>query len=257
MDKNENQGGDIYALVAWADKNRKQLLIGLAVVILAGAVAGLYVWHKTAAETAANAAYCDIKPSPPGEPGTAAQAAQYAQVANNYPDTSAGARAMLMAGSVYFETGAYDQAQAMFQRLLGEHPDFPLADEAEIGVATCLEVKGNKAEAIQHYSSILQRAPGPTWSQARSSLARIYTDENKPEEAVQQYVEMLQARQNDSWTMEAQVQMQGLLEKYPALRQKLAQQAQQQEQLQRQQQQQQQNGGAPATTPTPTLQLGK
>jgi predicted negative regulator of RcsB-dependent stress response len=251
MEKNENQGGDVYAFVAWADKNRKQLLLGLAVVILAGAVAGLYVWHKTAVETTANAAFCAIKVPAPGEPATPALASEYAEVADNYPDTSAGARAMLMAGSSFFETGDFGRAEAMFERFLSDHPDNPLADEAAIGVATCLEAQGKAAEAVARYRDILQRPPGPTTSQARSSLARIYTQENKPEDAMQQYVSLLQARQSDSWTMEAQVQLQGLLEKNPELKQKLQQEAQEQ------QQQQQSAGGQPPTTSAPTPQTGK
>ena len=247
MDKDDKQGGGIYTFVAWADAHRKELLIGLGVLVLAGVVAGLYIWHKAATETAANAAYCALKLPAPGEPATEAEASQFGQVADNYPETSAGARAMLEAGSMFFEAGDYERARVMFERLLGEHPDFPMADQAAIGVATCLEAQGKTAEAVAHYKDILQHAPGPTFAQARSSLGRIYTQENKPEDAVQQYIELLQMRQNDSWTMEAQAQLQGLLEKYPEIRQKLAEQAPRTPAP----------ASAPATAPAPTLQTGK
>ncbi len=224
MDKDANQGGDFYALVAWADKNRKQLTWTVGAVVIVAVVVGFYVMHKDSRESKANEAFCALKlPVPGKDTPTAALAAQFAQVADDYPETTGGARAMMEAAGIYFEAGDYEKARALFQRLLSEHPDFPLANAAALGVAVCLEAGGKIAEATARYEEIVHRGtPDSTWPQARSALARLYTEQNHPDRALATYKEMLDGRSGDSWTMEAQVQVRELLEKYPQLRQQLA-----------------------------------
>lgn len=224
MDKEVKQGDDIYALVAWADKNRKQLMWTVGTVLIVAACAGIYFMHKNSREISANEAFCALKlPIPGRDTPTAAAAAQFAQVADEYPGTSGGARAMMTAAGIYFEAGEYEKARTLFGRLLVEHPDYPLADEAALGVAVCLESEGKLAEATARYEEIVRRGtPDSTWPQARSALARLYAAQNHPDRALDIYKEMLQARNGDSWTMEAQVQARELLEKYPQLRQQLA-----------------------------------
>jgi predicted negative regulator of RcsB-dependent stress response len=224
MENEDKHGGDLYALVAWADKNRKQLTWTVGAVLIAGALVGLYFMHKQSRETRANEAFCALKLPVPGQgTSTAADAAQFAQVADEYPETSGGARAMMEAAGIYFEAGEFEKARVMFQRLLAEHSDFPLASEAAAGVAASLEAQGKLAEATARYEEIVHRGtPDSTWPQARSALARLYTEQNHPDRAFEIYKEMLNARSGDSWTMEAQVEARELLEKYPALRQQLA-----------------------------------
>jgi len=224
MDNEAKHGGDLYALVAWADKNRKQLLWTVGTLIALGAAVGLYFMHKDSREASANAAFCALKlPIPGRDMPTAAMAAQFAQVADEYPDTSGGARAMMAAAGIYFEAGEFEKARTMFQTLLAEHPNFPLANEAAIGVAVSLEAEGKFAEATARYEEIAhQGTQDSTWPQTRSALARLYTQQSHPDRALEMYKEMLQARSGDSWTMEAQVQVRELLDKYPSLRQQLA-----------------------------------
>jgi predicted negative regulator of RcsB-dependent stress response len=225
MDKEAKQGSDLYALVAWADKNRKQLMWTVGAVLIAVACVGFYLMHKDSREVSANEAFCALKlPVPGRDAPTAAMAAQFEQLADQYPETSGGARAMLAAAGIYFETGDFEKARVLFQTLLSEHPDFPLANEAAMGVAVSLEAEGKVAEATARYEEIVRRAtPDSTWPQSRSALARLYTQQNHPDRAFAMYKEMLEGRNGDSWTMEAQVQVRELLEKNPALRQQLAQ----------------------------------
>jgi predicted negative regulator of RcsB-dependent stress response len=224
MEKEANQGGDFYALVAWADKNRKQLMWTAGVVLAVVVVAGFYVMHKDSREAKANEAFFALKePAPGRDTATAAMADQFAQLANDYPETSGGARAMMEAGGIYFEAGEFEKSRTIFQRLLAEHPDFPLANTAAVGIAASLEAEGKVAEATARYEDIVHRGtPDSTWPQARSALARLYTQQNHPDRAFEMYKEMLEGRSGDSWTMEAQVQVRELLEKYPQLRQQLA-----------------------------------
>jgi predicted negative regulator of RcsB-dependent stress response len=224
MEKEAKHGDDIYALVAWADANRKQLMWTLGAVVVAGILVGLYFMRKTSREAAANEAFCALKiPVPGRDEATAALAAQFAQVGDEYPGTSGGVRALLEAGTIYFEAGEFEQARVMFQKVLAEHGDYPLASQAAIGVAVSLEAEGNLPEATARYEEIVRRGTvDSTLPQAQSALARLYTEQNHPDRAFELYKQMLGARGSDSWTMEAQVQARELLEKYPALKQQLA-----------------------------------
>jgi tetratricopeptide (TPR) repeat protein len=240
MEKQADQSGDIYALVAWADAHRKQLISTAITIAVLGVGVGGYFMHKNSREEAANEALFAVQLPTPGQPQSAS-ASSFVQVADEYPDTSAGARAMLMAGGIYFEDNQFEQSRGMFQRLLAGHPDYPLANLAALGVAVNLEAEGKLPEAAARYEEIAHREPpDSTWPQAQSALARIYTEQNHPERALDVYKQMLEARSGDSWTMEAEPQLRELLDKYPALRQQLAPPA-----------------TAPASTPAPTLDLGK
>lgn len=227
---NKQHGGDFYALVAWADANRKQLMWTVGLVVAAGLLAGVYFLHKQGREESANAAFCALKlPHSERNVLTSADADQFVQVANNYPGTSGAARALLVAGGIYYELGQFPQAQQTFERMLAENGDYPLASKAALGVAASLEAQGKTSEAAAHYEELVRGSADANWPQAKSALARIYTEENHPDRAFQLYREMLQANSGDSWTMEARVQATELLEKYPALREQLAAQAQAQQ----------------------------
>jgi predicted negative regulator of RcsB-dependent stress response len=224
MEKEANSGGDIYALVAWADAHRKQLIWGAVVVLAVVAVVGGYFMHKNGREDAANDALFALQLPVQGRPEIqAAAVASFVQVADEYPDTSAGTRAMLVAGGMYFEGNDFEKSRGMFQRLLAGRPDYPLANLAALGVAVNLEAEGKLPEAAARYEEIVHRVPqDSTWPQAQSALGRIYTEQNHPERAFDVYKQMLEERNGDSWTMEAQPQIRELLDKYPALRQQLA-----------------------------------
>jgi pentatricopeptide repeat protein len=224
MEKEAKHSSDIYTMVAWADAHRKQLMWTLGGVLVACALVGMYFMRKTDREVRANEAFCALTiPVPGRDVATAAAAAQFAQVGDDYPETSGGARALLEAGAIYFQAGEFEQARMTFQRVLAEHGDYPLANEAAIGVAVSLEAEGKLPEATARYEEIIHNGkPDSTTPQAQSALARLYTEQGHPDRAFEVYKQMLEARGGDSWTMEAQVQGRELLEKYPALKQQLA-----------------------------------
>ncbi len=222
MDKEikHQSGGDFLAFVAWAHANRKGLWWALGLVVVAGLGVGVYFMHQANREEEANVAFCAL--NLPGAGDQASTAAQFAQVADDYPGTIAGAHALLVAGGINFETGQFEAARAMFGRFLADHGDSPLASEAAVGIAVCLEVEDNQAEATAHYEAVLQRSQDFTWPQVKSALARLYEEQNHPDRALQQYKELFQANGNDSWTLEARVQAEELLEKYPNLLKQVA-----------------------------------
>jgi predicted negative regulator of RcsB-dependent stress response len=213
MDTQPKYSADIYGLVAWANENRKRLLVALAILAAVGVITGVYFWHSNYQTDSAAAALDRIMGSDP---------AQFIEVANQYPTTTSAARALLIAGQLQFAAGKYDQAQATFQRFMAEHSDYGLVNQGAVGVAACLEAQGKAAEAAARYEEISRRPQDSTTIQAQAALARLYVVQGKNDQALRQYAALLQGGVNDSWHNEARVEVQDLLLKHPELRQKLA-----------------------------------
>lgn len=220
MEKEVTQTADFYRLVAWMHTNRKRILIISAVVLVVGAGIGIFNWNKSNREAQANEALSNISPPSSAEESTNAAAAEpYLKVAADYKGTSGGARALLIAGGILFDAGKFQDARKRFEQFLVDYPDYPLADQALLGVDASYEAEGSLTEAATRYKDFVERHPtASTLPQAKSALARVYLAENKPELALQQYDDLERARNNDSWTAEAGIQKEELLAKYPNLR---------------------------------------
>lgn len=220
MDKETKHETDLYQLVAWAHANRKRLMAGLVVVLVAGGVFGFTIWNKSHHELMANEALANIK-DPPGsrEHPTTADAAPYLQVANDYSGTASAARARLMAGGALFEAGNFKDAKEQFEKFLQENPSHPMANEALLGVAASLEGDGKNADAIARYEDLIKHHMADTTSpQAKSALARLYLAENRPEDALPLYEELARGNNSESWVIEAEIQRQELFARYPNLK---------------------------------------
>ncbi|HWY78382.1 MAG TPA: tetratricopeptide repeat protein [Verrucomicrobiae bacterium] len=214
---------DIFQLVAWAQANRKQL-IGVAIAIaVIGLGIGLYIWHGNARDASANDALAAIKPAArmPGVAPLMPPPDAYLKVANDYPGTPSGARALLMAAAGLFEDGKFKDAEALFTRFMQDYPEFPLSTQAQIGIAASLEAQGKTNEAATHYKEFRERHPSDSsWTQATSALARLYNEQGKPDQALKLYQELVNKRNNDTWSQEAPFLMHEILEKHPELQPK-------------------------------------
>jgi tetratricopeptide (TPR) repeat protein len=209
MDTQPKNSADIYSLIAWANENRRRLIVAGGIVVVVGLIIAIYFWHSNYQSDSANAALDRVQGNDP---------AQFMEVANVYPDTTAAARALLIAGQLQFEAGKYDQAQATFQRFLAEHHDYPLASQAAVGVAASLEAQGKKAEAVARYEEISRRPPDSSTLQAQAALARLYASLGKNEQALRQYVALIQQGSDNTWIGEAKLEAQNLLTQHPELR---------------------------------------
>jgi len=222
MDKDVTQSADFYRLVAWLDANRKQVITVTVAVLAVAAIVGGYIMYKQAHEDAAAEALSLLKVPAYAQEGvtvTAADALPFMGLARDYDGTHAAARALLVAGGIYFDAGKFDQAQAAFDQFTREYPDDPLISQALVGVASSLEAQGKLADATSHFDDLVKRHQADsTTPQAKSALARLYEAQNKPELAMQYYEELARANNNDTWSSEAGIQLQELLAKYPNLR---------------------------------------
>lgn len=225
MDKTvEDQSVDLMNLVAWLQINRKRVTTISAAIAAIGAAVGLYVWHRNHNETQANIALSNIKPPAYSPTGVLVPAdpQPYMKVADDYTGTAAGSHAQLMAAQAYFDAGKFDQAKAQFEKFLAQYPDNPLASQASLGIAASLEAAGKTAEAATRYDDIIKRNQGSAiLPEAKSALARLYVEQNKPEQAMRLYQELAQAGNNDTWSAEAGIQLEELLAKHPELKKQL------------------------------------
>ena len=208
MDKETKPKTDFLELVAWAEANRKRLIAVAVIVLAAAAIIGIYVWHGNAREADANEALSELPMPGTGNAADAARvAAQYARLADTYADTSAGARAMLIGGAMYFDAGQPAKAQTLFEQYLHDHADYPLTGQALIGLAASLETQGKTADAINRYEELLRTRPmDSAVPQAKAALARLYAAGGKPDRALQLYEQLMAV--NSSWAAEAQIQAQ-------------------------------------------------
>ena len=130
MEDDVKHAADFYRLVKWIHVRRKQLTrIGIGVAVVA-AIVGFLIWHKNYNETAASEAISTLKPPVSAEGTQASTADPYVKVANDYPGTPAGSRALLTAGGILFDAGKYKEAQDTFDRFVREYPDSPLVNQA-------------------------------------------------------------------------------------------------------------------------------
>jgi tetratricopeptide (TPR) repeat protein len=143
--------------------------------------------------------------------------AAYLKVASQYPNTSAGARAALLAGGAYFIDSKFSEAHAEFSRFIRDHRDHPLLPEALLGIAACLDAQGKTDEAITAYKSLIDHHPDAkgVLPQAKFALARLYEQQKKIELARNLYEDVGRSDPGSSLGNEAGMRFEELKIKYP------------------------------------------
>jgi predicted negative regulator of RcsB-dependent stress response len=211
-----------YKVLAWLHANRKRLLIGLGVVVALGLIAGFIAWKKGQDAADANARLFELPvASTPTAPVIAPAPTAYLALAREYPNTSAGEYAVLFGAESLFIDGNYPESQQEFSKFIEDHPESPLVAEAKVGVAACMEAAGKTSDAIRKYQEIVSAYPsdlsvsGP----AKLTLARLYEQENRPDQALTFYSELARSQNPyDPWAAEARERGELLLAKHPELR---------------------------------------
>ncbi len=202
---------------AWYEANKKQVTWGAVAVILVGLIGGFFVWQRDAKENHASEALSVVSTPQLGKTGAREDAAgAYLKIANDFPQSSAAARALLLgAGSLFLE-GKYAEAKTQFEKFNREHRDSPLLSQGLLGVAATLDAQGKTDEAITAYKVIVDRHANENAApQARFALARLYEAQNKPEQARTLFEELARTDQYSSLGSEAGIRLEELKIKYP------------------------------------------
>ena len=209
-------------ILAWLHANQKKLMIGGGVVAVIALIIGVMAWQKSAAESDADAQLMAVPlVSIRGNQMVPAQAGPLLDLAQKYPDTSAGEAAELLAAGALFTEGKYPEAHEQFAQFVEKHSESPLVSQAQVGLAASLEGEGKISEATQKYQEILSTysAEANVVTPVKLTLARLYEDQNKPDKALQLYVDL--AHNNnpyDPWAAEARERGELLISKHPELR---------------------------------------
>jgi predicted negative regulator of RcsB-dependent stress response len=215
-----SQSMDFYQIANWFHKNQRRLVIGAVVVFAIGAIAAIVIWHNNKTEEDANAALMAL-PSTFGGPNYPhPTAAALDQISKDYPNTPAGEQSEILAASVLFTDGKYADAQQAFEKFTKDHPNSALTAQAYIGVAAALEGAGKTGDAINRYLDVINKYPNDQYivNPAKLTLARLYENENKPDQALRYYDELGRiTTPNDPWAGEARERREALLLKHPEL----------------------------------------
>jgi TolA-binding protein len=203
---------------AWFDANRKPALWGAGVVLVAGVIIAFVLYRQNEADVAASEALSNA--SMPqltgGGPGDLTEA--YLKVAATYPNSRAGARALLLAAGSLFTAGKYPEAQMQFERFRREHADSPFMGEALLGIAACLDAQGKTRDALAAYKDFTDHHPGDNaLPQAKFALARLHEAQNELEQARNLFEEVERSDPYGSLGDEARMRLEDLKIKYPKL----------------------------------------
>ena len=219
MEHDVTQPAYVYRLLAWFETNKKQVLLAAVAVALVGFVVSFYLWRQGEKELAAGEALSNVLATQ-ALPGNAPKESPepFLKVTSDYPNTSAGARALLDAGAALFSDAKYPEARAQFQRFLRDYSGSPFSGQALLGMAACFDAEGKTNDAVAAYKNLADQHPTENVApQAKFALARIYESQNRIEQALGLYEELGRANPYNSLGAEAGMRAEELKLKYPKL----------------------------------------
>ncbi len=210
-----------YSLVDWFEKNRSKVFIALA--ILAVVVLGIYGQKSMAAASEEEASHAlsrvndkidftDPEKGPSGD--------DYLAVAAEHAGTEAAARALVLAGSAFFDDKDFGKARDAFQRFLSEYPGKlkVVRENATYGLARSEESLGNSSAALKHYQSLTD-AYQPTVAEAsKFAAARLLEASGDLKAAYVLFDQISLGTGYSYWTREASVRKQEILKKDPSVK---------------------------------------
>ncbi|MBO4715030.1 MAG: tetratricopeptide repeat protein [Verrucomicrobia bacterium] len=215
MSENILESSKLYELWAWYEANRKRVHLWATIILIVGIAIAYAVWSaKQKQLNANNAVFLLSEPvsviadgKVPGD--------ELMKVADKYKGTSAAERALLEAGSAYFNAGEYQKAEDAFKRFQSEYPGSDMKNIAAYGLAVCLDAAGKDDAALSAYQT-LSRENNAVALQAKMNMAAIYQSKGDNEQAVEIYREISSTHQS-SWAGKAYAQVRKMETRFPEL----------------------------------------
>ena len=93
---------------AWFEANKKPTLYGVGAVLVVGVIVAFFVYRQNAREVAASEALSAVTVSQITRQSSGDMVPAYLKVANEYPKSGAGSRALLLAAAELYTEGKYD-----------------------------------------------------------------------------------------------------------------------------------------------------
>ncbi len=214
QDANLTATDHLFRLLPWIEENLKRIVLVIALVLVAVFIYTFYSYRLNQQGIAAGQALTQAGVFSDGTQ----RAAACLKIANDYPGTIAGQRALIEGATALFTTGKYADAQTAFQKFLDTYPDNFFTPQANLGVAASLDALGKTDLALGAY----QKAAGQTANanvavNAKFSLARIYETQGKLAEAAKLYNEVATTYAHTSLGSQASMRAMELKAKLPAV----------------------------------------
>jgi TolA-binding protein len=191
------------------------LAVGIALVVTL--IAGLgFHWYQERREREADRALAQAysllqsqNPQAPADPVEAMK--QLRALVQRFPGTRGAEEALLRLGYLEYDGQKIDEAIATFEEYDRAYPRGRFRIMADLGRGYALMAKHNLDGAAQAFSDIMARSPkDPLVGEAYMSLARVYEAQQKPDEAVRIYGQVVEKFPQTNWSQEALQRMNAL-----------------------------------------------
>ena len=197
------------AAVRFLQARRVLVLSAVAGIVVVGLAGGAYWWHQQRQEAAAARILVQaedaVRPVAPDKAGKSEEAVKlFTEVADRYRGTASAEEALIRLGNLQYAAGKMDAAADAFARYQREYPSGPFALIAAIGQAYALEGKGDFQSGVQVLSAALDRQKEkPLAGEAYTTLARLYEELKKPEDATRIYRQIVDRYPQTQWAENA------------------------------------------------------
>jgi TolA-binding protein len=214
MEQNIVETPHLFNAWAWVEKNKKQVGIGAAAVVVVGLIIGYTTWTRNAKEEAASHTLSQTLYTV--NRGGAEASAAFQKVAAENSGTKAATQALLLAAGALFNGGKYAEAQTAFEQFSRDHASSSLAPQAVYGSGAALAAQGKSAEAAAAYKSVVDRYPNSAVApQARFALAGTLAAQGDLNQAITLYEEVARSSMGSSLGNEAGLRADELRAKLP------------------------------------------
>jgi len=211
-------------IVVWIEERRKLVLLGIALIGLAGLIYVVTASRKESKGHEATAALFQFQSSFTGS-SNEPPAAEYLALLSKTEATGIAQHVKLRAAVRYFTSNQYGEAQQAFEAFIREFPMSPLLPEAALGAAASLEAQGKNAEALSRYQEISTRYPQSSLvGRTRLGQARLLEVQGDQQQAFRIYQDLAsqsagpnQFGQSSPLEVDASIAMRRLVKLNPAL----------------------------------------
>jgi tetratricopeptide (TPR) repeat protein len=180
-------------LLTWYELNKRNVFIGLGVIVVAVAVTMVYNHRRES--TVSDASRDLLLLLAPGKnPDKSPDATKLLEIAGRHSGAPASVHATLLAARELFNAGKYSEARVQFDK--AADAEGVLGAIALYGLASCVDAEKGGAEAITAYQGVIAHPQGAFIAgKARLAKARLHEGLKQPKEALALYEEL--ARDKD------------------------------------------------------------
>lgn len=202
--------------VQFVQAHRAAIVASMVVLAIGASLGAVYWWHQQRQEEEASRllgrAFAATRGEQPASSGILEEATKlFQEVVKQYPKTRSAEEALIALGNVQYAAQKMDEALTSFNQYLTTFPRGRFTIEAGLGKAYAQETKGDLQGAVQTISQILdQHKDDPLAGESYMTLARLYEEMKKPDDAVRVYGQVVEKYPQSRWAQSALQRMSAL-----------------------------------------------